>query len=321
MNRHTTGKHLLGIRDLHPVDIEMIIQRALHLAEQGEFLQSPPLQGTFVANLFFEPSTRTRFSFEVAERKLGMHPLNFSADSSSVTKGETLYDTLKTLEQMGVEVAVIRHKQDDVLRPLAERTNVRLVNAGDGANEHPTQFLLDVLTMKRHFGTIKGLKVAIIGDILHSRVARSHMWGLPKLGTSVILSGPPSMMLSPQKEGFREQAIRTLPIDEAVKQADVVMMLRVQLERHQSSLFPSAEEYHQNYGLTLERHATMQPGAVIMHPAPVNRGIEIADELVECANSLIYKQVENGVHVRMAVLERAKGGMDQWQSCLKTVNA
>ncbi|MBO8171118.1 MAG: aspartate carbamoyltransferase catalytic subunit [Bacillaceae bacterium] len=315
------GKHLLDIKSLEHQEIEMLLKRAEHWSEQKSPSGPLPLAGKFAVNLFFEPSTRTRFSFEVAQKKLGLNVLQFSAESSSVTKGETLYDTLKTLESMGVEAAVVRHRESRILEPLADRVNIRLINAGDGVNAHPTQFLLDVLTMKQHFGSLKGLQVAIIGDLRHSRVARSHLWGLPRLGADVMLSGPEQMIIDPQKEGVAyPERIRVLPVDEAIRRADVVMMLRIQLERHDGELFSSPEIYQRQYGLTLERAEQMKKEAVIMHPAPVNRGVEIADELVESEKSLILKQMENGVYTRMAVMERALGGMEIWQPYLQTVN-
>ncbi len=321
MTETASSRHLLGIKDLTAEEIGQILERAQFWSDH-EFNPENmiPLtnQGKFVANLFFEPSTRTRFSFEVAQKKLGLHVLPFTAESSSVTKGETLYDTIKTLENLGVEAVVVRHREDRILEPLIDRVNVGLVNAGDGVTEHPTQFLLDVLTMKQHFGRVEGLKVAIIGDLRHSRVARSHLWGLPLLGAQVILSGPEEMTIDLNQGPYDRNKIVTMPIDQAISEADVVMMLRVQLERHQSSLFSSAEAYHQQYGLTLERAGRMKKGAVIMHPAPVNRGVEIDSRLVEADNSLIFRQVKNGVYVRMAVMERALGGMETWQSCLQT---
>jgi aspartate carbamoyltransferase catalytic subunit len=270
-----------------------------------------------VANLFFEASTRTRFSFEVAQKRLGAHVLNFIPEISSSVKGETVYDTLRTLEAMGVEAAVIRTKKEGLLQELAEKVNLHLINAGDGTNEHPTQCLLDLLTMKQQFGRLEGLTVAIIGDLRHSRVLGSHLHALPKLGVKLILSGPKSMMPQPERI---PAGVETVDIDDAVRTADVVMMLRVQLERHTESLYISKEDYHRQHGLTLERAAMMKPGAVIMHPAPVNRGVEIHTDLVECPKSLIQKQVTNGVAVRMAVLETLlKGSEPIWESSLATV--
>lgn len=298
--------------------LESLLERADYWASHPG-TGSQALAGRFVANLFFEPSTRTRFSFEVAEKRLGAHVLNFSAESSSTTKGESMYDTLRTLESMGVEAAVIRTSENNLLEQLSRQVGLSIINAGDGTNEHPTQCLLDLLTMKQHFQTIAGLKVAIVGDIRHSRVAGSHIHALPALGAQLVFAGPPSMMHQPSE---LPAGVKIESIDEAVRTADVVMMLRVQLERHKENIFSSQEEYHQAFGLTLERERAMKRHAVIMHPAPVNRGVEIHTDLVECERSLIFKQVANGVAARMAVLENVlNGGNAVWGSSLETVNS
>jgi len=308
-------RHLTGIKDLSRNEIERMLQRANFWAGQPGG-QSDVLNGTFVANLFFEPSTRTRFSFEVAQKRLGAHVLNFAAESSSTTKGESMDDTLRTLEAMGVQAAVIRTKENGLLQRLATQTGLHLINAGDGTNEHPTQCLLDLLTMQQHFGRIEGLRVAIIGDLRYSRVLGSHLHALPKLGAELILSGPPELM-RPQEQ--LPAGVQVTALEEAIETADVVMMLRVQLERHEEALFTSQEEYHQQYGLTLERAERMKPGAVIMHPGPFNRGVEIASELVESERSLIFTQVANGVAVRMAVMESLlTEGERAWASSLQT---
>jgi aspartate carbamoyltransferase catalytic subunit len=310
-------KHLIGMKELSKEQIETLLARAGEWAKRPN-VQGDSLAGRFVANLFFEPSTRTRFSFEVAQKRLGAHVLNFTAEASSTTKGETIYDTLRTLESMGVEAAVIRTKQNGLFQELADRVGLHLINAGDGTNEHPTQCLLDLLTMKQRFGRIADLRVAIIGDLRHSRVLGSHLHALPKLGAELVLAGPPGMM---RAEEEIPSGVRVIDIDEAVRTSDVVMMLRVQLERHEQAVFESAEAYHQAYGLTLERANSMKPGAVIMHPAPVNRGVEIHTDLVECERSLIFTQVSNGVAVRMAVLEQIlEGRENSWASSLATVN-
>jgi aspartate carbamoyltransferase catalytic subunit len=310
-------KHLIGMKELSKQQIERLLVRANEWAEQPK-VQADTLAGRFVANLFLEPSTRTRFSFEVAQKRLGAHVLNFTAEASSTTKGETIYDTLRTLESMGVEAAVIRTSQNGLFAELKDRVGLHLVNAGEGTNEHPTQCLLDLLTMKQQFGRIEGLRVAIIGDLRHSRVLGSHLHALPKLGGELLLAGPPTMMRAAEEI---PAGVSVVDIDEAVRTADVVMLLRVQLERHAEAIFESAEAYHQAYGLTLERAAMMKPGAVIMHPAPFNRGVEIHTDLVECDKSLIFKQVSNGVAVRMAVLETLlKGSENAWERSLLTVN-
>ncbi|GED70678.1 aspartate carbamoyltransferase [Brevibacillus reuszeri] len=305
--------HLIGLKDLTKEQMIQLLNRAEYWANRPAE-QATILHGRFVANLFFEASTRTRFSFEVAQKRLGAHVLNFIPETSSAVKGETVYDTIRTLEAMGVEAAVIRTKKEGLLQELAETVDMKLINAGDGTNEHPTQCLLDLLTMKRQFGKLAGLTVAIIGDLRHSRVLGSHLHAMPKLGINLILSGPTTMMPAQVPDG-----VKIVSMEEAVQTADVVMMLRVQLERHTESLYISKEEYHQAHGLTLERAKMMKADAVIMHPAPVNRGVEIHTDLVECETSLIQRQVTNGVAARMAVLETLlKGSEMTWEPSLAT---
>lgn len=305
--------HLIGLKELSKEQIIQLLERAEYWAARPTE-QADILRGRFVANLFFEASTRTRFSFEVAQKRLGAHVLNFIPETSSTVKGETVYDTIRTLEAMGVEAAVIRTKKEGLLQELAESVDMKLINAGDGTNEHPTQCLLDLLTMKRQFGKLSGLTVAIIGDLRHSRVLGSHLHALPKLGVNLLLSGPATMM-----PAHIPQGVKIVEMEEAVQTADVVMMLRVQLERHAESLYLSKEEYHKAHGLTLERAKMMKSSAVIMHPAPVNRGVEIHTDLVECETSLIQTQVTNGVAARMAVLETLlKGSEMTWESSLAT---
>lgn len=305
--------HLIGLKDLTKEQMIQLLNRAEYWANRPAE-QATILHGRFVANLFFEASTRTRFSFEVAQKRLGAHVLNFIPETSSAVKGETVYDTIRTLEAMGVEAAVIRTKKEGLLQELAETVDMKLINAGDGTNEHPTQCLLDLLTMKRQFGKLSGLTVAIIGDLRHSRVLGSHLHAMPKLGINLLLSGPTSMMPPQLPDG-----VKIVSMEEAVQSADVVMMLRVQLERHSESLYISKEEYHQAHGLTLERAKMMKTGAVIMHPAPVNRGVEIHTDLVESETSLIQRQVTNGVAARMAVLETLlKGSEMTWEPSLAT---
>ncbi|WP_141431257.1 aspartate carbamoyltransferase catalytic subunit [Bacillus sp. 03113] len=259
-----------------------------------------PNEQTFVANLFFEPSTRTKCSFEVAERKLGLSVIPFETNASSVLKGETLYDTVKTLEAIGVNAVVIRDKQDRYFDELVGSINIPVINAGDGCGHHPTQSLLDILTIQQEFGTFEGIKVAIIGDIRHSRVAHSNADTLGRLGANVVFSGP--------KEWFEEDMLNNgqyEEVDQAIETADVVMLLRIQHERHAVKKRGTAEQYHQEFGLTIEREKRMKKGSIIMHPAPVNRDVEIADSLVECERSRIFKQMENGVYIRMAVLKKS----------------
>jgi aspartate carbamoyltransferase catalytic subunit len=292
-------RSLLGLKGMDREEIESILSRAAYWERQSEKVNKT-LAGRFVANMFFENSTRTRFSFEVAEKRLGAEVLNFSAAVSSVQKGESIYDTVRTLESMGIDAGVIRLKPAGVLQDLAERIKVPLINAGDGNNEHPTQALLDMYTMRQQFGSLSGLSVSIIGDIKHSRVARSNLAGLREMGAKVSFCAPENMRASELDAPY-------IGMDEAIK-ADVVMMLRVQLERHEDGVIKSAEEYREQYGLTVERAARIAPHAIIMHPAPVNRDVEIDSDLVEHPQSRIFPQMQNGVPIRMAVIERALRG-------------
>ncbi|WP_438446341.1 aspartate carbamoyltransferase catalytic subunit [Gorillibacterium sp. sgz5001074] len=294
----STDKHLLGLKGVSSEEIHGILNRAAWW-EQYPAKVTSSLQGKFVANMFFENSTRTRFSFEMAQKRLGAQVLNFAAAVSSVQKGESIYDTVRTLESMGIDAGIVRLKPNGVLQQLAEKVKIPLINAGDGNNEHPTQALLDFYTMKKQFGELRGLTVSIIGDIKHSRVARSNLWGLQTVGAKVRFCAP-SNMQAPELAEYAPY----VTMEEAL-QADVVMMLRVQLERHEDGLFKSSEEYREQYGLTVERASRMPKHAIIMHPAPVNRNVEIDDELVECDRSKIFSQMSNGVPIRMAVIERA----------------
>ncbi|GFR37495.1 aspartate carbamoyltransferase [Insulibacter thermoxylanivorax] len=293
-------RSLLGLKGMSKQEIEAILERASYWANYPVKVTGQ-LAGKFVANMFFENSTRTRFSFELAEKRLGAEVLNFSAAVSSVQKGESIYDTVRTLESMGIDAGIIRLKPVGVLQELAQKIRIPLINAGDGNNEHPTQALLDIYTMRQHFGEIQGLTVSIIGDIQHSRVARSNLWGLRTMGAEVQFCAPPQMMAQDL-----EGQIRYVSIEEALR-ADVVMLLRLQLERHETGMIKSAEEYREQYGLTAERAKLLKPHAIIMHPAPVNRNVEIDDEVVEHEQSRIFTQIANGVPIRMAVIERAVG--------------
>lgn len=287
-------RHLLTLADLSIASIEDILSKATQL--QHSYKEQ---QNIFVANLFFEPSTRTRFSFEVAEKRLGLQTLNFDAASASTQKGESLYDTVRTLEEIGASAVVIRHAMDRYFDEIKDKVHVPIINAGDGCGFHPTQSLLDLLTIQQEFIVLQGLTVVMIGDLRHSRVARSNAEVLTRFGVKVLLSGP------------REWADNVgvigeyVPIDEAVQLADVVMLLRIQHERHIDSMSMTKEEYHSLFGLTIERANKMKKESIIMHPAPVNRGVEIADQLVEAPQSRIFKQMNNGVAIRMAVLEWA----------------
>lgn len=291
-------RHLLGLKGMSKEDITSILHRAAFWAKYPAKVTTM-MHGSFIANMFFENSTRTRFSFEVAQKRLGVEVLNFSAAVSSVQKGESIYDTVRTLESMGLDAGVIRIKPGGVLQELAERIHMPLINAGDGNNEHPTQALLDIYTMQQYFGSVKGLTVSIIGDIKHSRVARSNLWGLTTMGASVRFCAPDNMR-APELDPY----VQYISIEEAL-QADVVMPLRVQLERHEVGMITSAEAYREHYGITLEREQSMPDHSIIMHPAPVNRGVEIDDELVEHKRTKIFQQISNGVPIRMAVIERA----------------
>lgn len=288
--------HLLSTTNLSEQEIYEIMKDAKYFANGGRWTSQ---QDHYVANLFFEPSTRTKCSFEMAERKLGLQVIPFEAQTSSVQKGETLYDTVKTLEAIGISAVVIRHEKERYFDELAGKINIPVINAGDGCGHHPTQSLLDLMTIYEEFSTFANIKVAIIGDIRHSRVARSNAAILTRLGAEVVFSGPQQWF---DKEFLTKGSYEN--IDEAIRTADVVMLLRIQHERHDEKI-NCVSNYHQRYGLTVEREKTMKKRAIIMHPAPVNRDVEIADSLVECERSRIFKQMENGVYIRMAVLKRA----------------
>ncbi|RDI47525.1 aspartate carbamoyltransferase catalytic subunit [Falsibacillus pallidus] len=291
------NRHLCSMEDLSTVDIMEILHQAQQFS-RGENWE--PERKAFAANLFFEASTRTKCSFEMAERKLGLDVIPFDADQSSIQKGETLYDTAKTLEAIGVDCLVIRHGKDHFYEELLENVHIPIINGGDGCRQHPTQCLLDLYTIWQEFGKFEGIKVTIAGDIRHSRVARSNAAALKKLGAEVTFSGP--------KEWFEEdyfKAGRLVEIDEAVKETDVMMLLRIQHERHGSPASTDAARYHKEFGLTIDREKKMKEESIILHPAPVNRGVEIDTSLVECERSRIFKQMENGVYIRMAVLKRA----------------
>jgi aspartate carbamoyltransferase catalytic subunit len=290
-------QHLLTTNELKVDEIYQILNDA-HNFKKG--MEWHPERKIFAANLFFEPSTRTKSSFEVAQKRLGLDVIHFEVLTSSVQKGETLYDTVKTLESIGVKTVVIRHEQDRYFDELVGKVNIPIINGGDGCGHHPTQSLLDLMTIHQEFGQFAGLKIAIIGDIRHSRVARSNADVLTRLGAEVIFSGPVDWFDSRSADMSKYR-----PIDQAIQESDVVMLLRVQHERHQQKSSFTAHEYHKQYGLTLEREKMMKQDSIIMHPAPVNRNVEIADSLVECQRSRIFKQMENGVYVRMAAIKRS----------------
>ncbi len=291
---------LLRIRDLSKKEIQSILQDAQDFYSLHKDWQLPKRK--LVANLFFEPSTRTHYSFASAQLQLGCKVEDFTAEGSSVEKGETLYDTVKTFESIGYDAVVIRHKKDEYFKEL-ENINIPIINAGDGAGNHPTQCLLDLLTIKQEFGHFEGIKLAIIGDIKHSRVAASNKEAMEMLGGKCLFAGP----LQWQRDGYEH-----IEIDDAIKWADVVMMLRIQKERHSAAMDMTDSEYLNMYGLTKKRAEAMQKHAIIMHPAPVNRGVEIDTSLVEAQNSRIFKQMSNGVLVRKAAIKRAFGIKD-WE--------
>jgi aspartate carbamoyltransferase catalytic subunit len=299
-------RHLLGIEPLEAPEIQTILDTADGLKEilDRPIKKVPALRGKTIVNLFYEASTRTRSSFEVAERVLSADSLSIAAGTSSVSKGETLLDTAKNLEAMNPDMVIMRHASSGAPHFLARHCRFSVVNAGDGAHEHPTQALLDALTMRQRKGRLKGLRVAIVGDILHSRVARSNLWLLAKMGASVVLCGPPTLI----PPGIEAMAPVTYRIDEAVEGADVVMMLRIQMERMSGAFFPTTREYHRCFGLTEERVRRAKKDVLVMHPGPMNRGVEIASEVADGPFSVILDQVTNGVAVRMAVLYLLLGG-------------
>lgn len=291
-------KHLLTVEALSDQEVMGLIRRAQQF-KQGESWQ-PKKSQYFVANLFFENSTRTHKSFEVAEKKMGIDVIEFDASTSSVTKGESLYDTVLTMSAIGVDAVVVRHGEENYYNQLIQSKTIRcsVINGGDGSGQHPSQCLLDLLTIYEEFGSFVGLKVAIVGDITHSRVAKSNMQLLKRLGAEVYFSGP--------REWYNDQFDvygHYLPLDDLVEQVDVMMLLRVQHERHGDGTDFSKEAYHREYGLTIERAERLQEQAIIMHPAPVNRDVELADSLVESLQSRIVAQMSNGVFMRMAILE------------------
>jgi aspartate carbamoyltransferase catalytic subunit len=302
-NRH----HLLGMKGLTREEIETILTTAESLKEISyrDIKKVPTLRGKTVVNFFHEPSTRTRTSFEIAAKRLSADTVGLSAGTSSLVKGETLIDTARNLEAMNPDVIVIRHSMAGAPHLLSRMVKPSIINAGDGMHEHPTQALLDMLTMREKKGRIEGLKVAIIGDIAHSRVARSNIIGLKTMGAEVLVSGPPTMI--PPAIDTMGVGV-TYRLEEAVAWADVIMMLRVQLERQKQMLFPSLREYSRFFGLNPEIMRKAKPEIIIMHPGPINRGVELHPELADGPYSVILDQVTNGVAVRMALLYLLLGG-------------
>jgi aspartate carbamoyltransferase catalytic subunit len=305
-----TRKHLLGIRELDASEITHLLDTAETFRDisQREIKKVPALRGRTVINLFFEPSTRTRTSFEIAAKRLSADAVNISVSTSSVSKGETLLDTARNLEAMSPDCIVVRHSMAGAPQQLAKMGNSPIVNAGDGSHEHPTQALLDALTIREHKGKIENLKVAIIGDVLHSRVARSNVHLLTKLGASVSVAGPGTLVPTEFSE-LVDQGLRVEKgIQDAIDGADVVMILRIQRERQDDAFFPSMREYAVHYGLQSKHLKLAAEDAIVMHPGPMNRGVEISSEIADGSRSLILDQVTNGVAVRMAVLYLLAGG-------------
>jgi len=302
-------KDLLGIGDLSREEIYLILDTAEAMREIGQrpIKKVPTLRGKTVVNLFYEPSTRTRTSFEIAEKRLSADTLNIPVATSSVLKGETLADTARNIEAMAPDMIVLRHGSSGACHLLSRICRSRIINAGDGMHEHPTQALLDAFTIREHKQHIEGLKVAIVGDLLHSRVLRSNVLLLTKLGAEVWVSGPPTLVPA----GIERQGVRvSTSVDEAVTGADVIMMLRIQQERMQGAFVPSLREYFSVFGMTTARVARAKPDVIIMHPGPMNRGVEIASDVADGPYSVILEQVANGVAVRMAVLYLLAGGVE-----------
>ena len=299
-------KHLIGLEGVAREEIELFLDTATSFKEvlDRPIPKVPTLRGKTIVNLFFESSTRTRFSFELAEKRLSADTINFSASTSSVKKGESLRDTAQNIEAMRVDMVVIRHGAAGAPYMLTKWIKGSVINAGDGCHEHPTQALLDMMTLREKFGTLKGLRVAIIGDILHSRVARSNLYGLTTMGAEVAFCAPSPLI---PVEANRWPAKIFYDVDKAIQWADVIMLLRIQMERQQANFFPSLREYHNYFGITKERLDRSSKKLTIMHPGPINRGIEIESTLADSEYSVILNQVTNGVAVRMAVLYLLSG--------------
>jgi aspartate carbamoyltransferase catalytic subunit len=296
-----TKKDLLGLEYLSPEEIELILDTADSFKEviNRDIKKVPTLRGKTVANLFYEPSTRTRASFELAAKRLSCDVMNLEIATSSVKKGETLIDTGKNIEALKVDIMIIRHSMSGAPMTLAREVKASIINAGDGWHEHPTQGLLDIYTLRSKFKKIKGLNVSIIGDIAHSRVARSNIWGLTKLGANVTVCAP-EKLLPIGVENFGVRA--TTDVDEAIKDADAINVLRMQFERDSAQAFPARMEYFKKFGITTERLKNVKKGFIVMHPGPINRGVEMASEVADGPYSVILEQVTNGIAVRMAVM-------------------
>ncbi|MEP6572777.1 MAG: aspartate carbamoyltransferase catalytic subunit [Gemmatimonadota bacterium] len=311
MTPPTLGKDLVGLEHLSADQIRLILDTAEPFKEVSErpIKKVPALRGKTIVNLFFEASTRTRISFEFAEKRLSADTVNVAVSGSSVSKGETLVDTAKNLEAMRIDMVVMRHHASGAAQFLGDRIRSNVINAGDGKHEHPTQALLDMLTLRDNFKRIAGLKVAICGDILHSRVARSNIWGLTKLGAEVGVCGPASLL----PRNVHELGVTVLPrIEDAIQWADALNVLRLQLERMQAGFIPSLREYNRVFGVTKDRLAKAPKELIILHPGPMNRGVEIDSDVADGSQSVILPQVTNGVAIRMAVLYLLAGGSPDW---------
>ncbi|HEY4219612.1 MAG TPA: aspartate carbamoyltransferase catalytic subunit [Gemmatimonadaceae bacterium] len=313
---HPLGKDLLGLEPLSGDQIRLILDTAEPFKEISErtIKKVPTLRGATIVNLFFEASTRTRISFEFAEKRLSADTVNVTASGSSVTKGETLVDTARNLEAMRIDMVVIRHGASGAARFLADRIESNVINAGDGTHEHPTQGLLDLLTLRDHFKRLDGIKVCIVGDVLHSRVARSNIWGLTKMGAQVGVCGPRSLL----PNAIDELGVTVFNrVDEAIEWADALNILRLQLERMQGGYIPSLREYNRVFGVSRERLDRVKRDVLILHPGPMNRGVEIDSDVADGPFSVILDQVTNGVAIRMAVLYLLSGGKPELAEAAK----
>lgn len=300
-------KDLLGLKDVTREEIELILNTAVPMKDviKRDIKKVPALRGKAMVTVFYEPSTRTRTSFEIAGKYLSADTVNLAVSTSSVQKGESLRDTIKTIEVMGFDLMVMRHSMSGTADYVARNTSMRVINAGDGANEHPTQALLDMFSIRERKGTLKGLKVAIVGDILHSRVARSNIYGLSKFGCEIRVVGP-STLMAPEIEKLGVKTFYNL--EEALEGVDVINLLRIQLERQKKGLFPSLQEYSHYYMLTPDKLKKAKDDVLILHPGPMNRGVEISSEIADGNHAVINEQVTNGVAVRMALLFLMMGG-------------
>jgi aspartate carbamoyltransferase catalytic subunit len=310
------GKDLLDLESLTPDQIRLVLDTSVPFKEISEraIKKVPALRGQTIVNLFFEASTRTRISFEFAEKRLSADTVSIASSGSSVQKGETLVDTARNLEAMRIDMVVIRHGASGAARFLADRIESNVINAGDGTHEHPTQGLLDMLTLRDHFGTLEGLRVCIVGDVLHSRVARSNIWGLKKMGAEVAVCGPKSLL----PHAIAEFGVTVFPrVEEAIEWAQALNILRLQLERMTAGYIPSLREYNRVFGVSRERLERAKRDVLILHPGPMNRGVEIDSDVADGPHSVILNQVTNGVAVRMAVLYLLAGGKPELAEAAK----